>query len=419
MAIDRIGIQVSHTQLRPTRAVVDLGAIAHNVRNIKALVGKGVRLMAVVKADAYGHGLVPVARTALGAGAEWLGVALPEEGVALRAAGITAPILVLGPTVPAQAQLVAGAGLDQMVHSTRLAEALSRAARKARRTLPVHLKVETGMGRVGVPVEEVAALAGVIGRLPGLRLGGVMTHFAAADAPEAAHAREQLRHFHKALASAHLRAGPSLLRHAANSAATFALPEARLDLVRIGIALYGCPPSPDASPPIPLRPALTLETRVAQVRWVPAGTTVSYGCTFVAPARMRIATLPVGYGDGFPRLLSNRGAVLLRGKRAPVVGRVCMDMVMVDVTGIPEVSEEDPVVLLGAQGTEVIPAEEWAGLADTISYEILCGITPRVPRVYVGEGAPGARGEAPPGERPKRAPRSRRAGRRPSRRRAP
>lgn len=419
MAIDRIGIQVSHTQLRPTRAVVDLGAIAHNVRNIKALVGKDVRLMAVVKADAYGHGLTPVARAALRAGAEWLGVAIPEEGVALRAAGIAAPVLVLGPTSPAQTEVVAGAGLDQMVHSVRLAEALSGAARRARRSVTVHLKVETGMGRVGVPVEEVAALAGAIGRLPGLRLGGVMTHFAAADAPDAAHAREQLRRFDKAVASAHLPASPSLLRHAANSAATFALPEARLDMVRIGIALYGCLPSPDVVPPIPLRPALTLETRVAQVRWVPAGTTVSYGCTFVAPARMCIATLPVGYGDGFPRLLSNRGAVLLRGRRAPVVGRVCMDMVMVDVTGIPEVSEDDPVVLLGAQGTEVIPAEEWGALAETISYEVLCGISPRVPRVYVGEDAEDPLGEPPPAERTARGPRSRRQGRRPSRRRAP
>lgn len=401
--------------MRPTRAIVDLDAIVHNVRSIKALVGPEVRLMAVVKADAYGHGLVPVARAALRAGAEWLGVALPEEGAALRGAGIRAPILVLGPTPPAQAEEVVAGGLDQMVHSVPLAETLSRAAGKARRRVAVHLKVDTGMGRVGVPVEEVGTLAGAIGRLPGLRLRGVMTHFAAADAPDTAHAREQLRRFHEALVSPPLRAIPSLLRHAANSAAAFALPEARLDMVRIGIALYGCPPSPKAPPPVPLRPALTLETRVAQVRWVPPGTTVSYGCTFVAPTRMRIATLPVGYGDGFPRALSNRGAVLLRGRRAPVVGRVCMDMVMVDVTGIPEVEEGDPVVLLGVQGTEAIPADAWAALADTISYEVLCGIGPRVPRLYVGEGAMGAIKGAAPARPPRREGRPRSA----SRRRAP
>ena len=401
--------------MRPTRAIVDLGAIAHNVRRIKALVGPEVRLMAVVKADAYGHGSVPIAREALRAGAEWLGVALPEEGAALRRAGLTAPILVLGPTPPAQAEEVVAAGLDQMVHAVPLAEALSRAAGKARRRVAVHLKVDTGMGRVGVPVEEVSAMAGAIGRLPGVRLRGVMTHFAAADAPDAAHAREQLRRFHQVLASPALRAVPSLLRHAANSAAAFALPEARLDMVRVGIALYGCPPSPKAPPPVPLRPVLSLETRVAQVRWVPAGTTVSYGCTFVAPTRMRIATLPVGYGDGFPRAFSNRGAVLLRGKRVPVVGRVCMDMIVVDVTGIPEVEEGDAVVLLGVQGTEAIPADAWAALADTISYEVLCGIGPRVPRLYVGEGPRRAIKGAAPARPPKRKGRPRAA----SRRRAP
>jgi len=405
--------------VRPTRAIVDLDAIAHNIRRIKALVGPEVRLMAVVKADAYGHGLVPVARAALRAGAEWLGVALPEEGTALRGAGIRAPILVLGPTPPAQAEEVVAGGLDQMIHSVPLAEALSRAAGKARRRVAVHLKVDTGMGRVGVPVEEVGTLAGAIGRLPGLRLRGVMTHFAAADAPDTAHAREQLRRFHEALASPELRSVPSLLRHTANSAAAFALPEARLDMVRIGIALYGCPPSPKAPPPVPLRPALTLETRVAQMRWVPAGTTVSYGCTFVAPTRMRIATLPVGYGDGFPRALSNRGAVLLRGRRAPVVGRVCMDMVMVDVTGIPEVEEGDAVVLLGVQGTEAIPADSWAALADTISYEVLCGIAPRVPRLYIGEGGMGTLEGGAPTHRPTQGGRPRSAPRRPSRRRAP
>lgn len=400
---------------RHTRAVVDLAAIARNVRSIKALVGPAVRLMAVVKADAYGHGLVPVARAALAAGAERLGVALPEEGTALRAAGIRAPILVLGPTPPEQAEAVAAASLDQMVHSAALAEALSRAARKVRRRAAVHLKVDTGMGRVGVPVEEVGALARAVGRLPGLTLRGVMTHFAAADARDPTFAREQLRRFHAALGSPELRGRPGLLRHAANSAATFALPEARLDMVRTGIALYGCPPSLEVPPPVALHPALTLETRVAQVRWVPAGGTISYGCTFVAPTRMRIAILPVGYGDGYPRAFSNRGVVLLRGKRAPVVGRVCMDMVMLDVTGIPDVGEGDSAVLLGAQGTEVISADSWAALADTISYEVLCGITARVPRLYVGKAA------APPA-RPAAARaggRLRRAARPAGRRRAP
>jgi len=401
---------------------VDIGAIAHNVRSIKALIGPVVQLMAVVKADAYGHGAVPVARAALGAGAEWLGVALPEEGTALRAAGITAPILVFGPTPPFQVEEVVAGGLDQMVHSVSLAEALSRAAEKRRRRVAVHLKVDTGMGRVGVPVEGVSRLATAIARLPGLLLRGAMTHFAAADAPDLAHARGQLRRFREALASPALGGAPSLLRHAANSAATFALPEARLDLVRIGIALYGCTPFPEGAPPLPLRPALSLTTRVAQVGWVGPGATISYGCTFVAPARMRIATLPVGYADGFPRALSNRGVVLVRGKRAPVVGRVCMDMVMVDVTGIPEVEEGEPVTLLGAQGEETISAEAWGAWAETVSYEILSGIGARVPRVFVGEdGAAAPAPPTPPGrtkaDRPQ--PTARRRHRRPPPRRAP
>lgn len=410
--------QASRDRSRPTRAVVDLAAVAQNVRNIKALIGPAARLMAVVKADAYGHGLVPVARATLAAGAEWLGVALPEEGRALRAVGITAPILVFGPTPPSQAEEVVAGGLDQMVHSVSLAEALSRAAEKRRRRVAVHLKVETGMGRVGVPVEDVSRLATAIVRLPGLLLRGVMTHFAAADAPDLAHARGQLRRFREALASPALDGAPSLLRHAANSAATFALPEARLDMVRTGIAMYGYPPAPGGAPLVPLRPALSLTTQVAQVSWVGPGATISYGCTFVSPAQMRIATLPIGYADGYPRALSNRGVVLVRGKRASVVGRVCMDMVMVDVTGIPEVQEGEPVTLLGSQGTETVSAEAWAAWAETISYEILSGIGPRVPRECVGEDAAAAPVPPTPPERTK-AERRRSPPRRASRRRTP
>lgn len=375
--------------MRPTRAEIDLTAIAANVRVACELAGTATAVMAVVKADAYGHGAAPVARTALGAGATWLGVAVPEEAAALRTAGIQAPILVLGPIAPAQVGLVVAHDLDQCVSDWAQAEALSREAAPRGRVQRLHLKVDTGMGRVGLPPRAVRPAAERIAALPGVRLVGLMTHFADADADEPEFTREQLARF-EAVSRDLRAAGIAIpLRHAANSAALIRHPGARLDLVRPGIMLYGCPPCVPRRPGDPaLAPALRLRTAISQLADLAAGGSVSYGRTFVASRDMRIATLPIGYADGLSRLLSGRGQALVRGRRAPILGRVCMDMTMVDVTDLSDVRVGDEAVLIGRQGADEITADEVAGLTGTISYEVLCRIGPRVPRSYRAGDAP-------------------------------
>jgi alanine racemase len=379
------GRTLGDRMLRPTCAEVDLHAIAENVALACRLAGPNTQVMAVVKADAYGHGAVPVARAALHAGATWLGVAIPEEAVPLRAAGIASRILVLGPIAPDQADLVATHDLDQCVCDLTQAEALDRAARTRGRLLALHLKVDTGMRRVGLHPREVRSVAEKIRALPCVRVAGLMTHFAEAEAEEPDFTREQLARFAEAARSLPaVPQGGMPLRHAANSAALLLIPEARLDLVRPGIMLYGYHPRGRKRPADPpLRPALRFRTAITQIRDVVRGDSVSYGRTFVAPRDLRVATLPVGYADGCGRLLSSRGQVLVRGRRVPIIGRVCMDMTMVDVTGVPEVRVGDEAVLIGRQGAEEITADEVAEVQGTISYEVLCRIGPRVPRVYL------------------------------------
>ena len=368
---------------RPVYAVVDLEAIAGNVKGVRARVGPSVKIMAVVKADAYGHGAVEVSRAALEAGADWLGVAIPEEGAELRRAGLQAPILVLGPTPPDQADLVAAFDLDQTLPSLQLAQALSRSASERGRRIGVHLKVDTGMGRIGVPPSEAVAFAKRILLLPGLDLRGLMTHLATADEADKTHALAQLKLLREVDEALRREGIQGLLRHAANSAAVLDLPEAFLDLVRPGIMLYGYYPSKAVSHSVPLRPALSFIAQVAYLKEVPEGTGISYGRTFVALKPLKVATLPLGYADGYSRLLSNRGEVLIRGRRAKVIGRVCMDMVMVDVTDIPGVEVGDEAVIYGRQGEEAISVDEVAEGLGTISYELLSLISKRVPRIYV------------------------------------
>lgn len=374
---------------RPTRAEIDLAAIAANTRVACALAGATAAVMAVVKADAYGHGAVPVARAALGAGATWLGVAVPEEGAALRAAGLQAPILVLGPIAPEQAALVVEHDLDQCVSDPGQVEALSREAESRGRIQRLHLKVDTGMGRIGLPPRAVRSAAERMAAFPAVRLVGLMTHFAEADADDPGFTREQLARFETVSRDLHVAGMAIPLRHAANSAGLIRHPDARLDLVRPGIMLYGCPPCVTRRPADPvLSPALRLRTAVSQLADLAAGASVSYGRTFVAPCDMRIATLPIGYADGLSRLLSGRGQVLILGRRVAIVGRVCMDMTMVDVTHLRDVRVGDEAVLIGRQDGEEITADEVAGLTGTISYEVLCGVGPRVPRIYHGGSVP-------------------------------
>ncbi|GAB4256591.1 alanine racemase [Deferrisoma sp.] len=369
---------------RPTEARIDLGAVVHNVRALGALTPAGTAFMAVVKADAYGHGAVPVARAARDAGASWFGVALLEEALELRGAGLSEPVLVLGAVPASAAPAAVGAGVRLALFDPDLARALDAAARGRGRPARVHLKIDTGMGRVGVRPEDLPAFLDLLGTLPGVEVEGVFTHFATADETDLSFARNQLERFHRCLELLSHRGVRPRIRHAANTAGILALPESHLDLVRAGIGLYGIYPSDEVVRSADLRPVLRWTTRIAHLKDVPPGTPLSYGRTHVTPGPRRIATLPVGYGDGYPRLLSNRGAVLVRGRRAPVVGRVCMDMILVDVTEVPGAEPGDEVVLLGRQGEEEIPADELARLTGTIPYEITCNVGKRVPRRLEG-----------------------------------
>lgn len=369
---------------RPAWVEVDLDAIRANVVTLRALVPPA-ELMAVVKADAYGHGAVPVARAALDAGAAWLGVALVEEGAELREAGIDAPVLVLSEPVPEAAEAVVARRLTPVVYTYAGVEQLAKAVARVGRDQPlgVHLKVDTGMHRVGCPPAEALALAEAITSRRELRLEGVCTHFAVADEPHDPYTREQLAAFEALLAEL-ARAGTSVgLRHAANSAALVTLPASRLDLVRSGIAVYGVPPAPELADAVVLHPALSLKARVSHVMTLPAGERLSYGLRYRLPRASRIVTVPVGYADGVPRNLAEAGAeVLIGGKRHPIAGTVTMDQLMVDVGDAP-VAVGDEVVLLGRQAAEAVTAIEWAERLGTIAYEIVCGIGPRVPRRYV------------------------------------
>jgi alanine racemase len=363
---------------------VDLSRVRRNVKALRALTSPEVRHMAVVKADGYGHGAVPVARAALDSGAEWLGVALVEEGVELRRAGLAAPILVLGAAFPEEAAEAVGSDLRVAVCGRETPLALDRAGAAQGRTAVVHVKVDTGMGRLGVAPAEAVAYVEWLAGLPHVRVEGLFSHFSAADEADLSFSRAQLAAFGQVVQALDARGRRPPLCHMANTAAVMALPESHLDLVRTGIGIYGLHPSPETPPAALLEPAMSLRTRIAHVKEVPPGTPLSYGRTFVVQRPSRIATLPVGYGDGYPRLLSNRGRVLVGGQPVPLVGRVCMDLVLADVTGAPGAREGDEAVLFGRQGEARIGADDLARLVGTIHYEITCNVGKRVPREYVG-----------------------------------
>jgi len=369
-----------------TWAETDLDAIAFNVRAFKRHVGQAVEVIAVVKANAYGHGAVPVARAALEAGATRLGVHRAIEGVELRRAGLAAPILVMGYTPPSGAAMMVQHDLTPSLITREFAEAVSAEAVRAGKEVPLHVKVDTGMSRYGLMPGEVVGFARGLTALPGVKLEGLFTHFATADAADQTHVRHQLETFRQVLAALESAGICIPLRHAANSAATMRLPEAHFDAVRPGIAMYGLDPSDEWPPVFEIRPALTLKSRVSRVRELPPGSGISYGRTFVTERPMRVALVPVGYGDGYHRILSNKSSVLIRGQRAPIRGRVCMDQFVVDVSGIPNVQQDDEVVLVGRQGETQIRAEEVARLAGTINYEVTTSLLPRVVRVYLRGG---------------------------------
>jgi alanine racemase len=381
---------------RPTWIDVDLDAIAHNVRALKKTIGDNVTLMAVLKADGYGHGAVKSARTALNNGAGCCGVASLNEAAALRTAHIDAPILILGYTPAWHARDALLRDVAVALYDFDVARAFSRAARDLRRTAKAHIKIDTGMSRLGVLPDEAPDFIQAVAALPGIEIEGVFTHFSSADSDEA-YTRLQLARFNRVLdkmdlegggADVHMNRSPISPRyiHAANSAAMLAYPESRFNMVRVGLAMYGLSPffgaSPlPGSPALDLRPALTWKTTIAQVKTLPPGTPVSYGKAYVTEGERRIAVIPVGYADGFRRAPNDFGEVLVRGRRAPLVGRVCMDQSMIDVTHIPNVRVGDEVALIGRQGDEAITVEDVAQRIGTISYEVVSAILPRVPRV--------------------------------------
>jgi alanine racemase len=368
---------------RPVWAEVDLNCIVHNMQEIRRLVREPCELMAVVKADGYGHGALPVARTVLHAGASRLAVAIPEEGVTLREGGITSPILVMGSIWPEQAEMIVSNFLIATVFDLPLAQALSGEGKRQGKNVRVHLKVDTGMGRIGLFPHDVVPFVNQVRRLPYLEIEGIYTHFATADAVDKTYVYRQLELFEKVLKEMKDAGIQIPLRHAANSAAILNLPESHLDMVRPGIILYGINPLEGGSPSINLEPALSWKAKIAYVKQVPTGTGISYGRTHITRGSVRIATLPLGYADGLSRAFSNKGEVLIHGQRVPIVGRVCMDQCMVDVSQVEGVQIGDEAVLIGLQDGDQLSAEEIAHKIGTIGYEIVCNIGKRVPRIYV------------------------------------
>jgi alanine racemase len=360
---------------RPTVAEVDLEALRHNVRALKPSTAE---LMAVVKADGYGHGDIPVARAALEAGATWLGVALVEEGLRLRGAGIDAPILLLSEAPPGSEGDAASAGLTPTCYTDEGLRALAAASPAS----GVHVKVDTGMHRVGLLPERAASFCAAV-REAGLELEGVWTHFARSEELDDPTTDEQLKRYEEVLGALEAAGHRPRYRHAANSGAAIARPESHFDLVRVGIAMYGILPGAELADAVHLRPAMSLRSRVSMVKQLPAGEAISYGHRYRLERESTIATVPIGYADGYRRGLSNVGRVLIGGRRRPMAGTVTMDQLMVDCGDDP-VRPGDEVVLIGRQGDEEIRAEEMARWAGTIGYEVVTSVSARVPRVYRG-----------------------------------
>ncbi len=378
-----------------TWAEIDLDAYAHNIRELRRITRPPARLMAVVKANGYGHGAVEVAREALQNGAQYLGVARINEAIALRQAGLEAPILIFGYSPPDLAPMLIDFELAQTVYSLSAASALSEQATRRGKKINIHLKVDSGMGRLGfllpaisgtpddIPTQNPVPEIEAISRLPGLTVEGIFTHFATADSADKSYAGLQLDRFMDLLNRLQKNGLEPPIKHAANSAALIEMPASHLDMVRPGIATYGLHPSDETNKCIvDLKPVMKLKSKIIHLKKVPSGFNISYGITFQTKTKTTIATVPVGYADGFNRLLSSRGQMLVHGQRVPIVGRVCMDLTMLDVGGISGVEIEDEVVVFGQQVNETISADEIASSLDTINYEIVSTITGRVPRVY-------------------------------------
>lgn len=368
---------------RPAWKEIDLAALRDNVALIRRKVAPSL-LMAAIKADAYGHGAVPVARAVLAAGADRLAVATVEEAIELRQTGVAAPILNLGWTAPEQIEQALRYNVQFTVFDYENAVLISTMAQSRGKSAAIHIKLDTGLARLGFSshIKDVAAVKRVYA-LPSLHVEGVYSHFAAAEAPDLTYTREQMRRYHGFISAMQAEGLRVPLRHLANSPGTLGWPESYLDMVRPGLILFGCYPAEHMRPLLPLKLVMRVAARIAQIHTLQEGETVGYGCRWQAERESRIATLPLGYADGVPRLAGNKAEVLIAGRRARMVGSVCMDQVMVDVTDIPQVRPGDEAVIVGAQGGQIITPEELAAHAQTISDEICTRFGQRLPRVYL------------------------------------
>lgn len=378
------GLAPAEVGIHRTWIEVDLAAIAANIRVIKEAIGPRRLLMAVVKANAYGHGMVPVAKAAVMYGADALAVANPEEALALRAAGIGAPLLVMGHSAPEHAPLLVAAGVECAVYTADTAWAVSAAAGACGKTAKVHLKIDTGLCRVGVTPQEAVAFADMLRGLPGIDIDGVFTHFSCADEGDTERTAAEFEEFRAALSALDAARHRFRVRHAAASAAFLESPDTWLDMVRVGIAVYGHYPYADCRRSVPLRPALSFKTRISRLRRVPAGTRVGYGLTYICPRDTTIATIPVGYADGLDKHLGNKGKVLVRGNRVPRAGTIAMDLSMLDVGILDTVEPGDEVVIIGEQAGERITLEEVSEHAGTAVEHTLTLLSARPSRVYLG-----------------------------------
>jgi alanine racemase len=376
-------INSNNKYLRPAYLEVDLDAIASNIRHIKKRLGKNVELMAIVKADGYGHGAYPVACVVLENGASSLGIAIMEEGIELREKGIKAPIVNLYPEPPDRARLIVKHDLEQVVTDLKLVKNLSQEAKKRNKICNLYIEIDTGLGRYGVPPKNTIALVKEIKRLPNVRLKGILSQFSTADQRKKDFAFHQLAVFKNTLDELQATSNHIPIKSIANSGAVLDLPASYFNHVRVGHLLYGLYPSSETSESIRVNPAMSLKSMVMFIKEVEKGTPISYGKTYITQKKAKIATIPLGYADGYSRLLSNKGEVLIHGNRAKVVGRVCMDAFMVDVSYVPNVKVGDEVVVMGRQGKEEITAHDLGEWTGTFAYEIMTRMGKRLPVVYV------------------------------------
>jgi len=370
---------------RPTWIDIDLGAIAHNLGLVRETLASETELLIPIKANAYGHGALEVAKLLEHKGVAFLGLATVDEAVFLREKGIRIPILILNAVLEKEIEAVLEHDLIQTISDEESAKQLEKAASRRKRIVPVHVKVDTGMGRLGLWHEEAFFLMEALQHYPHLFVEGIYTHFANADETDPKRTKEQLGHFQELISTLKKKSLLPQWRHIANSAGLLYHPESHLNLARPGLAVYGihpCPPREGKEGASQLQPALTLTSRIVYLKRTPKGRKISYGGTYTTSKETLIATLPIGYADGYNRLLSNKGKVLVRGQFAPIVGRVCMDQTMIDVGEVPKVSVGDEVVLIGRQGNHEIRVDELATHCNTISYEILTSLSSRIPRCY-------------------------------------